>query len=344
MIKTKKIWIDIINPSNVHYFRSLTPDLSDCEIFVTVRDRAETVKLAKSFWTDGKVVGRDYTGSFKKPANMIIRTLDLAVKAPKFDVAMSFENGMSVSISKIRGKQSILYCDNDLKFDQKKNAVQDLETKIKSLATHIIIPNVCYENFKKVTDGDKLIQFNGYKEDIYIADYNPDQEFLNRLPFDEFVVVRPEALASFYVKETNSITPELIRLLLDNNINVIYLPREKEDIKYANGVNVFIPKEPLNGLDLCYYANAIVTGSGTFAREAACMGTTSVSFFPSDILLSVDQKLVEEGKIFHSKNSEEIADHIISNYKNKKELNLERSKKVKKDVVKITNEILYKIR
>lgn len=340
----KKIWLDIINPSNVPYFKSLTHDLLDCEVSVTIRDRAETVSLAKSFWANGKIVGTDYAGSFKKPANMIIRTLDLAIKAPKFDVAMSFENGMSVSVSKIRGKQSILYCDNDLKFNQKKNAIQDLETKIKSLATNIIIPNVCYENFKKVIDEDKLIPFNGYKEDIYIADYSPDPEFLNRLPFDQFVVVRPEALASFYVKETKSITPELIRLLLENNINVIYLPREKEDIKYADGTNVFVPKEPLNGLDLCYYANAVMTGSGTFAREAACMDTTSVSFFPNDMLLSVDQKLVEEGKVLHSKDPKEIIIHILSNYKKKKKINLERSKKVKEDVMNITKEILGKIK
>ncbi len=336
----KKIWLDIINPSNVPYFKSLTNDLPDCEISVTIRDRAETVSLAKSSWTNGKIVGTDYTGSFKKPANMIIRTLDLAIKAPTFDVAMSFENGMSTLVSKIRGKRSILYCDNDLKFDQKKNAIQDLETKIKSLATNIIVPNVCYENFKKVVDEDKLISFNGYKEDIYIADYSHDQGFLNKLPFDEFVVVRPEALASFYVKEMKSITPELIKLLLNNNINVIYLPREKEDIKYAEGTNVFVPKEPLNGLDLCYYANAVMTGSGTFAREAACMDTTSVSFFPSNMLLSVDQKLVEEGKILHSKNPEEIIDHVLSNYKKKKKLDLRRSKKAKNDVVKITRSIL----
>lgn len=337
---TRKIWIDLVNPSNVHYFNSVINNLQDYEIIFTVRDRAETVNLAKSLGLNGIVIGTDYTSSFKKSANIIIRTLDLAIKVPKFDVAISFENSMSVSISKIRAKKSILYCDNDLKIYQKKSTIQDLENKIKSMATNIIVPMVCYENFKKIYDEDKLISFNGYKEDVYIADYNPDNKFLEKLPFEKFVVVRPEAFGSFYVKEHKSITSELIKRLTNNNINVVYLPRDKEDIKYADGNNVFIPKEPLNGLDLCYFANAVMTGSGTFAREAACMGNTSVSFFPSDKLLSVDKSLIEKGKMFHSKDSKEIVDYIIDNYEKKIKLNLERSKIVKKEIVSITRALI----
>lgn len=275
-----------------------------------------------------------------KSANMVTRTLNLAIRIPKFDIAMSFENGMNVAVARMRGKKSILYCDNDLKVYQKKTFVQDLETRVKSLATYVIIPQACYENFNKIMDNGKLRLFNGYKEDMYIADYNPNPEFLNILPFDEFVVLRPESLASFYVTEKKSITPELIKLLIKNGINIIYLPRVKEDLKYARGTDVFIPAGALNGLDLCYFANAVLTGSGTFAREAACIGTTAVSFFPSNHLLSVDQQLVDEGKIFHSIDPEQIVDYVLSNNRKKGKLNLERSKKVKKEIVKITKEIL----
>ena len=228
-----KIWLDIINPSHVLYFNSLIRDLSDYKIHTTIRDRAETVALAKSFGIKGQIIGTDYTNLMMKSANMIIRTLNLAIRVPKFDVAMSFENGMNVAVARIRGNKSILYCDNDLKTYQKKTFVQDLETRVKSLSTYVIVPNVCYENFKNVMDDDKIRLFEGYKEDMYIADYKPDDNFLDNLPFDEFVVIRPESLASFYVKEIISITPKLIRLLTNNGINVIYLPRVRDDIKYA---------------------------------------------------------------------------------------------------------------
>jgi predicted glycosyltransferase len=333
------VWIDMINPSDVHFFKPLISDLFEYNIFSTTRDRAETVELANRYNINNRVIGTDYNDSFKKVANMIYRTMDLTMKVSAFDVSLSFENGMCVLASKLHMKTSILYCDNDLKFVQKKSSVQDIETKIKSMASCTIVPSVCYDNFKNSYSEDRLMSFDGYKEDVYIADYKPDQNFLNELPFDRFMVVRPEALSSVYVRDTKSIVPELITSLVDNGINVIYLPRDKGDKKYADGKNVFIPKNTPNGLDLCYYADAILTGSGTLAREASCMGTPSVSFFPSEILLSVDQQLADEGKMLHSRDIEEIVDYIKSHHK-RKESELHRCNTVKKEVVTITRDIL----
>jgi predicted glycosyltransferase len=338
------LWIDLINPSDVQFFKSLISDLSEYTIHSTTRNRAETVELANHFNIPNQVIGTDYNDSFRKSVNMIYRTIDLAVRAPTFDVSLSFENGMCTFASKLRGKASILYCDNDLKFIQKKTIVQDLETKIKTLADYTIIPAVCYNNFKKVVDDDKLRSFDGYKEHIYIADYKPAPNFLNELPFEEFIVIRPEALFSIYVKDMNSIVPELLAAFIRDGINVVYLPREGHDVRHADGMDVFVPKKTLNGLDFCYYADAILTGSGTLAREAACMGTPAVSFFPSDVLLSVDQQLVDESKIFHSRDVEEIADYVISHHKKNEKMDFEGCKKVKREVIKITKDILQRIK
>ena len=339
----EKLWIDIINPSHVLFFNSLLPELDDYKINITIRDRAETVDLAESFGIKGEIVGTDYRDPLKKSVNMIFRTLDLAMRVPSFDAALSFENGMNVLVSKMRRKTSILYCDNDLKFFQKNGFFQNLETMIKTLASYTIVPEACYENFKRVISEDRLIKFNGYKEDIYIADHEPDPTFLDKLPFNEYVVIRPEALGSFYVKEMQSIVPELLRLFTREGVNVVYLPREVEDVKYAKGFDVFIPEKALNGLDLCHYADAFLTGSGTMAREAACMDVTAVSFFPGNTLLSVDQRLLDEGKIFHSRNAEVIIDYMLSQHKNNKNRDLERCRKVKKDVVGMTKQILQKM-
>lgn len=335
-----KIWIDIINPSHTLFFRSFISGLREHEVNITFRDRAETINLAKDFGLDGRVIGRDYIDPTRKSLNMIYRTLCLASMVPKFDISISFENGMGVFASKVRGKPSILMCDNDLKFSQKKIATQDLETKIKSLADHVIIPDVCYENFKKSFAEDKLITYDGCKEDIYIADFNPDADFMTKIPFENYVVIRPEALASFYVKGKSSIVHDLISRFNKENVNVIYLPREKEDIEYARGCDFYTPPKTLNGLDLCYYADAILTGSGTLAREAACMGKTSVSFFPSEKLLSVDQKFVDESKVLHSRDVDEIVEYTISNLKKSVVSDFTKCKKVKESVLKDTKELI----
>jgi predicted glycosyltransferase len=337
------LWIDMINPSDVHFFKPLITDLYEYNIYSTTRNRAETIELANHFNISNQVIGTDYSSSFRKSANMVYRSLYLTLRVPTFDVSLSFENGMCVFASKMNLRPSILYCDNDLKFSQKKNPIQDIETKIKMLANYIIIPNVCYDNFTNIFNEDKLRPFDGYKEDIYIADYVPDKSFLDRLPFKRFIVVRPEALSSIYVKNMKSIVPELLEALIKEGMNVIYLPREQDDLKYSSGMDVFIPKRALNGLDLCYHADAILTGSGTLAREAACMGTPSVSFFPSDALLSVDQQLVDEGKVLHSRDIEEIVSYVIAQQKKRQQLNLQRCNKVKKEVMDVTKDILQGI-
>lgn len=337
------IWIDIVNPSDALFFNSLLNEINSENISITVRDRAETIDLLKIFEIRGKIIGRAYIGRFTKPLGVIYRTIQLFLNSGYFYYSLSFENGPCVTVSKLKRKKSILFCDNDLKFLQKKSFSQDFEMKIKSLADYIIIPDACYKTFKNHIKEEKLISYNGYKEDIYIADYNPDPEFLDKIPYNSFIVLRPEALGSFYVKEKRSIVPELLKTLCKQNINVIYLPREKEDISYVKGFDVYIPRTAFNGLDLCYYADAILTGSGTFAREAACMGTPSVSFFPSKILLSVDQQLIDKRNMFHSRNAEDIINYVNSHKNKKKKLKLDRCKKVKKEMIQKIQNILNEV-
>lgn len=338
-----KIWIDIINPSHALFFSSLLKNFTHEQLLITIRDRAETKELVFDSGLKGRVIGKDYRSLLKKSLNTIWRTYQLTIKVHDFDYALSFENGMSVATSKVKGKQSILLCDNDLKFFQSKSFFQDFETTIKSFSNYIIVPKACYQNFKNhATKNSKILFYDGYKEDIYIAGYKPDINFLQKLPFKNFVVIRPESLGSFYVKEKRSLVPQLLKIFQDQKINVIYIPREKEDKAYAKGLDVFIPEHPLNGLDLCYYADAILTGSGTMAREAACLGTPSVSFFPGNHLLSVDKQLVNENKIFHSRNPQKISRYLSATINQRKvNTNLQRSKKVKKEVTNIIKNIIY---
>jgi predicted glycosyltransferase len=339
-----KIWIDILNPSHALFFNSIYRDLCGNEVNITVRDRAETIQLMELFGIKYSSFGRDYANPTLKCLSIIYRTLNLTAKVPYFDKAISFESAMSVMTARLRRKKALLFCDNDIQFigeSQKtdlKMKIRYTESAIKSFADAIVIPKSCYDSFIKFIDNNKLITYKGYKEDIYIADFKPDPNFGNKIPFDDYVIVRPEALGSFYVKEKKSIVPELLKLLRKENVNVVYLPREEGDMALAKGSDVFIPKKALNGLDLSYYARATLTGSGTFARESACMGKPSVSFFPGRKLLSVDQQLVNEGKMLHSRDTSEIADYVLSSSAGNN--GFERSKGVKKQVLGIINGLL----
>lgn len=97
------IWVDIINPSHALFFNVVLKDLHDERLQVTIRERAETVELAKMLGIEGRVVGSDYRNGVKKSLSMVGRTLALWTSVEDFDCALSFENGMSVMVSKMKG-------------------------------------------------------------------------------------------------------------------------------------------------------------------------------------------------------------------------------------------------
>jgi predicted glycosyltransferase len=337
----KKIWIDILNPSHPLFFKPLIQELkNDYSFHITIRDRGETIKLSKEFGLTGEVIGRDYENPIKKMLSIVNRTLLLSYKVKSFDDAISIENPMSVAISKMKRKKSILFLDNDLKYKVKSNFFQDVESKIKLMADTIIIPDACEKTFYMHGPTEKFKSYNGYKEDFYIADYQPNPAILKKLPFENYVIIRGEALHSFYVNEKQSILPQLFNLLIKENVNILFLARDKSDFKYKENKNLSILKEPLNGLDLIYYSDAVLTGSGTMAREAACMDRTAVSFFPSNSLLSVDEQLVDDGKIFHSRDPKEIVEYVISHLKKNTTLDFRRSKLVKTQILRIVKSVI----
>ncbi|HLF05670.1 MAG TPA: DUF354 domain-containing protein, partial [Thermoplasmata archaeon] len=156
-----------------------------------------------------------------------------------------------------------------------------------------------------------LEPFDGFKEDVYLADFVPDPVFASKLPARDYVVVRPEAVkAEYYPRGEPSIVPALLRALARESIPVVYLPRYLEDREMAAGIDgVWIPPTPLNGLDLCWSARAVLTGSGTMAREAALLGVPAVQFIPGHNL-AVDRSLEAKGWLAHIRDPELIVDHL----------------------------------
>lgn len=329
-----KLWFDITNTPRVHFFVPIirfTMRMGH-KVIITSRDFAETKYLLNMYGFDHKVVGKYYEKPIiKKLYGAIKRVLSLYHMISDFDVALGSID--ATHVAKLKFKKSIMFDDNDVSRLWNKFYIR--------FADYIIIPSaIPIEVFIKTgAKQEKMRQYSGFKEDVYIADFIPNPNFLSGLPFGDFITVRAESLQAMYVKEKKSLVPRLMKALNREGINILYLPRYENDRIYAKGIDsVFIPNEPLNGLDVCYHSKAVLTGAGTFAREAACIGTPAVSFFPGKQLLSVDQKMVEDGWIFHSRDVEEIVDYALSMKKRKPDL--DRSKRVQKEVFNIVNEIL----
>ena len=85
----------------------------------------------------------------------------------------------------------------------------------------------------------------------------------------------------------------------------------------------------------------MLTGAGTFAREAALLGVPAVSFFPSPVFLSVDEEMQRMGIEFNSRDPKEIRDYV--EHASKADASTTRSKAVQQEVFAILDDIILEI-
>lgn len=305
MTKRKTIWFDITNVPHVNFLLPIVRKYEgQYNIIYSLRDFAETKSLfEKSISKEYIEVGKHNGGNkLNKILGVIQRIFLLNKQIPQFDVKISCGGDASSIITKLRGKLSITFDDNEKAPNWRYAPFSDLAFWPK------VIPQ---KKLRKQFFNKNLYQYNGYKENFYLADYTPNPTFLEQIPFKSYVVVRPENIKANYVEGRQSIVPELLKALDAQGYNILFLPRYESDRDYAKDIkNIYIPTEAVNGLDACYYADAILTGAGTMAREAACLGVPSVSFFAGAHLLTVDQSLVDAGKMFYSRDVQQIMQYL----------------------------------
>lgn len=335
----KKIWFDITNVPHVNFFLPIIRKYEEeFDIIFSLRDFAETKSLFEKRIDKPYIeVGQHKGGNkLRKIIGVVERIFLLNKQIPNFDIKISVGGDASCIIAKIRRKLSVTFDDNEKAPNWRYAPFSDLAFWPK------VVPQ---QKLRKQFFKKNLYQYNGYKEDFYLADYQPNPAFLEQLPFEHYVVVRPENIRANYVEGRQSIVPELLKQLDAAGYNILFLPRYESDHDYAQGIkNIYIPKEAVNGLDACYYADAILTGAGTMAREAACLGVPSVSFFAGAHLLSVDQSLVDAGKMFFSRDVAQIMQYLehakdsFFEYRAGGVAGLERCKQVQQEILDVLDQ------
>ncbi len=329
-----RIWIDYKNSHEPAFFRPFIRQLSQHSFIYTARNYAEITDLLKYEGIDAQILGK-HSGSsmIGKTLGMIFRDLELALNVPSFDISLTHASGYAVHAARLKRKKTIVFTDNDL--------VQSVYKILLPFVNYLVVPKALDIEILRSQGAKKakVFTYDGVKEDIYAADFEPDPNFLDNLPFSDFVAIRGEAFQASYVpKGSVSLVPALLTAFAKEGINVLFLPRYPEERKmYADYENVFMPPKPLKGMDICWYSKVLLTGSGTFAREAAVIGTPAVEFH-SIKSFAVDHILVEQDRLFISRDVGEIMDYVRSC--EKKEPDLARSRKVQAEVMDIVRQIL----
>lgn len=301
-MKPQIIWFDLDNTPHVNFFEPIIRELNTShELIFTLKRFAETENLfVQKGLGDYKLIGKHKGGNkLLKVYGVLERTLQLMQQVDKFGIKISIGGDSSNLCSRLRGKKSITFDDNEQAPNWRYSFLSDFAFWPEAVP----LDKILSQGFKK----SKLFHYPGFKEDIYLAQYFPDDHFLDSLPFQEYVVVRPENILANYVDGNHTIVPDLVKDILKLGMNVLYLPRYEMDRNYLPpNDHIYIPATAINGLDACYFSKGVFTGAGTLAREAALLGVPSFSFYAGKKLLAVDQAFIKRGKVFFSRDAGEL--------------------------------------
>jgi predicted glycosyltransferase len=164
-----------------------------------------------------------------------------------------------------------------------------------------------------------LRRYQGFKEDVYVSSFIPDPTALKMLALRETDIIatlRPPATeAHYHNPESDRLFVEVVDFLgSTSNVRMVILPRnEKTQREYicrtwpqwCQDGKIILPEQPLNGLDLIWHSDLVVSGGGTMNREAAALGVPVYSIFRGR-LGAVDRYLAAEGRLTLVESSEEI--------------------------------------
>ncbi len=315
-----RVWIDLANSPHVPFFRALTDSFTAAghEIEITAREFAETVPLARDAGLNPQVIGghggREVTG---KAGNLMSRAWALAKWARKrrFDLAVSHN-----SYSQILAARSLRIKSVTL-MDYEHQPANHLAFR---LASRIIVPSSFpATELRRFGAGvGKVRRYHGTKEDVYLANFQPDLAFTARLcelginPDNVLVLMRPPAVEALYHRFQNTLFDEVLEMLLKNeNTAIVLLPRnEAQRETYSKRAeksrNLIVPRSPLPGADLIAASDSVISAGGTINREAAALGVPAASIYAGK-WAAVDEELLNEGRLLRISGNTDLSKLVV---------------------------------
>ena len=334
-----RLWIDLSNSPHVPFFKALADRFVSLghEIETTAREFAETIPLAQAAGFTPHVVGvHGGRAVSAKAGTLMSRAWALAgwARTRNFDLAISHNSYSQILAARALGIRTVTLMDYEY---------QPANHLAFRLTSRIIVPvSFPARRLRRYGAGvGKVRRYHGTKEDVYLADFQPDPLFGARLcelgvnPDNVLVLLRPPAHDALYHRFQNALFDEALALLLTNQrVQVILLPRnEAQRATYSAkaGQHLIIPDVPLHGANLIAASDLVISAGGTINREAAALGVPAISIYAGR-WASVDEELVKEGRLRRISSATELHNLPIEK---KQSANPRRSVDVIEEVVRL---------
>jgi uncharacterized protein len=309
-----KVWIDLDNSPHVPFFAPIIAELKNrgLSITLTARDAFQVCDLANLFHLKYKSIGRHYgKNRMLKLGGTCLRALQLLpiAVAEKPQLALSHGSRAQLLLCAVMHVPSAVIIDYE---------------HAKGLGLMrpdwVMVPEI-------IPDGalgkDKhILKYPGIKEDVYVPAFKPNSAIMSQLGLSEsdlVVTLRPPATEAHY---HNPESEELLKAVIDllktqANARIVLLPRNKrqESVLREAWSDLFatrkiaIPEQAVDGLNLIWHSDIVISGGGTMNREAAALGVPVYSIFRGPIG-AVDRYLAGAGRLVLLENCEDVRTKI----------------------------------
>jgi predicted glycosyltransferase len=310
-----KVWIDLDNSPHVPFFLPIVDELrkAGVDVTLTARDAYQVRELLELYKVECKVIG-GHAGKNKALKVLVncARALQLAPTAARVCPDLGLSHGSRAQVLVCKAFNIPTTVIHDYEFTTKTGFLEPDWTVMPD-----VIPDGAMSKY-----ADRVTRYPGLKEDVYVSRFRPDSSIYRELKISGdplIAMLRPPAdEAHYHNPESDTLFAEVVRHLGSRpDVLAVTLPRNERQEKrlrvqwgdLIKSGKMIIPERPLDGLNLVWFSDLVVSGGGTMNREAAALGVPVYSVFRGKIG-AVDQYLVREGRLTLIEKLEDIEKKI----------------------------------
>lgn len=279
----RPIWIDLDNSPHVPFFKPIIEELQarGIPLVLTARDAFQVTELVELYKIPCLTIGKHFgKNKLMKALGLLIRSAQLLplIIHHRPRLAVSHGSRAQTMVARLLSIPSIVIAD----YEYARHV-----TKPDWMIVPEVIPT------ESASKGARhVLKYPGIKEDVYTPSLSPDPAILSKIglsPDDIIVTVRPPATeAHYHNPESESLFTATIDLLAAHpTTRIVVLPRnQRQELEIMQEWpqlikthKLIIPTEAVDGLNLVWHSDFVISGGGTMNREAAALGIPVYSIF-----------------------------------------------------------------
>jgi predicted glycosyltransferase len=307
----RKIWIDLDNTPHVPFFEPILAELRarGFEVFVTARDAFQVCDLADKKGLKYVKVGKHHgKNPLMKIVGLVYRALQLAPVVARARPILGVSHGSrsQLLLNNWTCRPTILIED-----------YEHCQFPPMMRPTWIMAPDVIPDE-NLPCKRENLRKYSGIKEDVYAWTLKEEPNFLQKLGINEsdlVITVRPPATeAHYHNPESERLFERFMQRACDTPCaRVVLLPRNQKQGAFIRATwpawfennKTVIPKQAVDGLNLIWHSDLVVSGGGTMNREAAALDVPVYSIFRGAIG-AVDRQLSKQNRLILIESLEDV--------------------------------------